>query len=81
MSPSVQVPRSGGWPWFGRFAVLFLVAAQIEGILTSPAERDMGDLEKIFYVHFPAALMMFGAYFVVFLFSFMYLWSRGRHGG
>jgi hypothetical protein len=51
-----RIIRPGRWPLLGWLAVLFLIAAQAEGILTSPPDRDMDDLEKILYVHLPAAL-------------------------
>src|ERR1017187_5785217 len=72
-----DIPRPGRWPWFGAFAILFLVAAQAEGILTSPPDRDMGDLQKIIYVHPPAAFMTFLGFFPVLVFSLKYLW-KGR---
>ena len=72
-----DIPRPGRWPWFGAFAILFLVGAQAEGILTSPPDRDMGDLQKIMYVHLPAAFMTFLGFFLVLVFSLKYLW-KGR---
>ena len=36
----------------------------------------MGHLQKIMYVHVPAAWMTFLAFFVVLVFSFLYLWRR-----
>lgn len=77
MTVQPHVPRAGRWPLFGWFAVLFLVAARVEGILTSPPDRDMGDLGKILYVHLPAAFMTFLAFFLVLVFSLKYLW-KGR---
>ena len=70
-------PSPGRWPLFGAFALLFLVGTQTLGILTSPPDRDMGDLQKIMYVHVPAAWSTFLAFFVVFVFSVRYLW-KGR---
>ena len=66
--------------WFGVVALLALVAAQLLGVLTSPPERDMGHLQKILYVHVPAAWNAFMAFFVVAVASLMYLWKgRERH--
>jgi heme exporter protein C len=66
--------------WFGVVALLVLVAAQLLGVLTSPPERDMGHLQKILYVHVPAAWNAFMAFFVVAVASLMYLWKgRERH--
>ncbi len=62
------------WPALASFGVL--IAAQTYSILTSPAEGDMGHLQKIMYVHVPAAWMTFLCFFVVLLFSVRYLWKR-----
>ncbi|MEO6332276.1 MAG: cytochrome c biogenesis protein CcsA, partial [Gemmatimonadaceae bacterium] len=53
-----------------------LIAAQTYAVTTSPAEGDMGHLQKIMYVHVPAAWMTFLAFFVVLVFSVRYLWRR-----
>jgi heme exporter protein C len=69
-------PNAGRWPLFGAFTLLFLVASQILGIMTSPPDRDMGDLEKIIYVHVPAAWVMSVTFAVVMFYSLRYLWKR-----
>ena len=53
-----------------------VIAAQTYAILTSAAEGDMGHLQKIMYVHVPAAWMTFLSFFIVFVFSVRYLWQR-----
>jgi heme exporter protein C len=66
--------------WFGVVALLALAGAQVLGILTSPPDRDMGHLQKIMYVHVPAAWNAFMAFFVVAVASLAYLWKgRERH--
>ncbi len=46
----------------------------------SPPDRDMGHLQKIMYVHVPAAWMAFICFFIVFVESVRYLWSsEARH--
>jgi heme exporter protein C len=50
-----------------------LAAAQLFGFLTSPPDRDMGHLQKIMYVHVPAAWSAFICFFVVFVESARYL--------
>ena len=67
------VPRTPAW--LGIVAFVAVIAAQLYSILTSPAEGDMGHLQKIMYVHVPAAWMTFLAFFVVLVFSTRYLWS------
>jgi heme exporter protein C len=69
-------PRPGRWPWFGAFAIVFLVAGQVLGIVTSPPDRDMGDLERIIYVHVPIAWVMSVTFAVVMFYSLRYLWRR-----
>jgi len=61
---------------FGFIAFAALIAAQVFSILTSPAEADMGHLQKIMYVHVPAAWMAFISFFVVLVFSVRYLWKK-----
>jgi heme exporter protein C len=71
---------SGRWPLYGVLAVLLLVSAQVHAVLTSVPDRDMGHLQKIMYVHVPAAWTTFLAFFVVAVASLLVLW-RGdeRH--
>lgn len=67
--------RSSSPMW--ALAVLAAVAAaQAFSVLTSPPDRDMGDLQKIMYVHVPAAWNAFLAFAVVFVGSILYLWKR-----
>ena len=67
-------PRTSAWLAFVSFGAV--IAAQTYAILTSPAEGDMGHLQKIMYVHVPAAWMTFLSFFVVLVFSVRYLWKR-----
>ena len=75
--PAIQVPKAGAWPVFGWFTLAFMVAAQGYAIVTSPADRDMGDLQKILYVHVPASWIMSITFALVFVYSLLYLW-KGR---
>jgi heme exporter protein C len=75
-STSWDPPRPGKWPWFGAFAILFLIAGQVLGLAGSPADRDMGDLEKIIYVHVPAAWVMSVTFTIVMFYSVRYRWRR-----
>jgi heme exporter protein C len=68
-------PKAGRWPLFGVFAFGFLIASQALAIHVSPPDRDMGDLQKIMYVHVPAAWITFLCFFVVLIYSVRYLWS------
>jgi heme exporter protein C len=61
-------PTSGRRDWLGPYALFtlaFLVAAQVYAVTQSVPERDMGHLQKILYVHVPAAWASFVASFVV----------------
>ena len=62
--------------WLGVIAFTAVIAAQVFSILTSPADRDMGHLQKIMYVHVPAAWMAFLSFFVVFIYSVRYMWKQ-----
>lgn len=62
---------------FGILAFVALAGTQAYAVLTSPPDHDMGNLEKILYVHVPAAEAAFACFFVVFVASVLYLW-RGR---
>ena len=73
---TMNVPRSRAWTLFGVFAFVALIAAQAHAILTSPADRDMGHLQKILYVHVPAAWITFLAFMVVLVYSIRYMLRR-----
>jgi heme exporter protein C len=60
---------------FGVAAFALLIATQAYAISISQADRDMGHLQKIMYVHVPAAWNMMIAYFVVAVASLRYLWK------
>lgn len=60
----------------GVVAFAAIATAQALGLTTSPPDRDMGHLQKIMYVHVPAAWSAFLAFFVVFVASLHYLWRR-----
>ncbi|HUE76736.1 MAG TPA: cytochrome c biogenesis protein CcsA [Longimicrobiales bacterium] len=70
-------PRAPLWLVLASIAALIvLVAAQLFGFRTSPPDAAMGHLQKIMYVHVPAAWNAFLAFFVVFCASVVYLWRR-----
>lgn len=71
-----EPPAPGWWPRFGWAAAVFFVVAQAVGIAISPAERDMGDLQKIMYVHLPVAWAAFVAFFIVAIYSLKVMWKR-----
>lgn len=81
-----QTPRTGTAPdaiapppWVARVglaALVLLIGAQLFGLLASSPDRDMGHLQKIMYVHVPAAWNTMIAFVIVFFGSVMYLWKR-----
>jgi heme exporter protein C len=69
--------RAPGWlKPFGIFTLLFFIAAQTLAVINSPADRDMGHLQKIMYVHVPSAWLAFVAFGLVLIGSLLYLWKR-----
>jgi heme exporter protein C len=46
--------------------------------LYAPRELTMGEVQRIFYIHFSLAMTALFAYFFVFLGSIGYLWKRSR---
>jgi heme exporter protein C len=84
MSSNDSAKQTGSMPprtsrTFALVAVLAVVATQVYSILTSPAEGDMGHLQKIMYVHVPAAWMAFISFFVVLVYSVRYLWRKDEN--
>jgi heme exporter protein C len=61
---------------FGAFAFLFFLASQAIAVINSPADRDMGHLQKIMYVHVPSAWLAFAAFGIVLIASLLYVWKR-----
>jgi len=70
-----KLPRPAAW--FGFLAIAAVVVAEVHAFKISPAESDMAHLQKIMYVHVPAAWITFLAFFVVLSYSVKYLW-QGR---
>ena len=66
------------WAWLALTIVLlgygFYVAMYVV-----PTEATMGDIQRIFYYHFPSAMMTFLFFFVSFIASIVYLMSRRAH--
>lgn len=66
----------------GVFLVVLTFAAMMAGLamalLFAPTEATMGDVQRIFYFHVPAAWVAFLAFLVVFVFSLAYLFRRDK---
>jgi heme exporter protein C len=55
---------------------VWLLVATYLIFLYAPQEMTMGEVQRIFYIHVPAAWTAFLAYFILFLASAAYLWKR-----
>ena len=75
LETDIAVTKARWLDWFGVLALVAVIGAQVHGVLTSPPDRDMGDLQKIMYVHVPSAWNAFMAFFVVAIASLLYLWK------
>jgi heme exporter protein C len=60
------------------FMGLGMMAALYMALIKAPAERTMGDLQRIFYFHVPAAIAGMTAFAVNFAASLMYVIRRNR---
>lgn len=73
----LQLTPCGPWlvalTWLTPIA---LIASQAYFVMASAPDRDMGHLQKIMYVHVPAAWNAFLAFLWVFIHSVRYLWKR-----
>lgn len=58
--------------------IIWLIVALYMIFLYAPQEATMGEVQRIFYVHFSMACTALLAYFFVFLGSMGYLWKRSR---
>lgn len=61
---------------FAAISAALLVYSTYQGLYVAPTEETMGDVQRIFYVHVPAATVGFTMFFVNFVFSILYLWKR-----
>ncbi|MFQ5484027.1 MAG: cytochrome c biogenesis protein [Desulfobacterales bacterium] len=57
---------------------LFMLAALYAIFIYAPVEKTMGIVQKIFYLHVPAAFLSFFAFFITFLASIVYLYQKDQ---
>ena len=57
-------------------AAVAMLVALWGALLYAPTERIEGDVQRLFYVHVPAAFTMYLGYGLLFLASAMYMWRR-----
>lgn len=60
----------------GLLALLSMLAGSYVGLVIVPADAAQGNVQRLMYVHVPAAWLAFLAFFVVFLMSVLYLIQR-----
>ncbi len=58
--------------------VVWMIVALYMIFLYAPQETTMGEVQRIFYQHVPAAWTSFVAYFIIFVGSVVYLWKRTK---
>jgi heme exporter protein C len=60
----------------GVIAFLSLAAGTVVGLFVTPADLAQGDVQRLMYVHVPAAWLAFVSFFMVFVMSVLYLVQR-----
>jgi heme exporter protein C len=60
----------------GGLALLAMLAGSYVGLAVVPADAAQGNVQRLMYVHVPAAWLSFLAFFVVFVMSVLYLIQR-----
>ena len=63
-------------PWLGIVAVALSILAMWMGLVWAPTDAVQGDVYRIIYVHVPLAWLAYLAFFVVFLASLGWLWTK-----
>jgi heme exporter protein C len=53
-----------------------MLALLVGAVVVAPREAVEGDVQRLFYIHVPAALAMYGAYAITFVASLVVLWRR-----
>jgi heme exporter protein C len=56
--------------------LIVMLLALYMAFIYAPTERTMGNIQRIFYFHVPLAWVAFLAFFVVFIYSILYLWKN-----
>ncbi len=63
-------------PWLGILATAAAILASWMGLVWAPTDAVQGDVYRVIYVHVPTAWLAYLAFFVVFLASIGWLWTR-----
>lgn len=69
--------RNAPWVgWLGVTALLLMLAGSFVGLFVVGADVEQGEVQRLMYVHVPAAWTAFVSFFVVFVGSVLYLVQR-----
>jgi len=68
--------KSGLANFFGVTALALFLVGSFVGLFVVPADGMQGDIQRLMYVHVPAAWLAFLSFFIVFLMSVLYLIQR-----
>jgi heme exporter protein C len=62
---------------FAAFLVVVLLGiAAYASLFVAPTERTMGDIQRIFYLHMPSAIVAFCAFLITFVANLLYVFRR-----
>ena len=62
----------------GAIAGILLLVSLYLMFMVAPTDANLGNVQRVFYIHVPIALMSFLAFFIVFVGSVMYLFKRSN---
>lgn len=68
--------KGGSAPLLGALTLIAMLAGTAAGLLLVPADALQGSVQRLMYVHVPAAWLAMLAFFVVFVMSVLYLVQR-----
>lgn len=71
-------PGRHPYPLFPVLTAIVMLVGLYMAFIYAPMELTMGNVQRIFYYHVPAAWMSFVGFFLVFVFSFAYLMRGGK---
>ena len=68
--------KSRLYPCFVGLVCVLLSYGTYQGLVKAPTEETMGEAQRIFYYHVPAAITAYTLFFLNFVSSVIYLWKR-----
>lgn len=71
-----SLPPTGRAPLLAAGALVAMVAGSAAGLLLVPADALQGQVQRLMYIHVPAAWLAMLSFFVVFVMSVLYLVQR-----